>query len=262
MYFVGMLLKLKLPNIKSRLTIADSTYAHAAVINMITQADADAGLRLHNMARNKQITLALLNSSRGKATLRLTFMAKDGISYAHMLLNMLATKPYLRIGQMMCQVEAVDLNDPTWSGVNNWLDLTNSSQGNRRIHIRFMTPTAINKRGANGKRFASLFPLPLDTFSGLVRRWQGLAGPELPDDLVAFIQTGGCIVSKHNLHTVEFRTKKYTQIGFVGNVVYECQKDEPVYTAAINSLSRLARYAGIGYHTMQGMGAVQVKIAE
>ncbi len=66
------------------------------------------------------------------------------------------------------------------------------------------------------------------------------------------------MVSRHKLRTVQFRTKERTQIGFVGQVVYECRKKEVECVAALNSLAQLAHFTGVGYQTARGMGAVQV----
>jgi CRISPR-associated endoribonuclease Cas6 len=117
----------------------------------------------------------------------------------------------------------------------------------------------------------SLFPAPLDVFSGLSRRWQSLEGPALPDGLEHFLQVGGCVVSRYGLRSVEFRTSERTQIGFTGWVIYRVayrspqtspNDNEATHIAALNALGRLAFFTGVGYQTARGMGATKVMVSE
>lgn len=253
MYFVALLLQLKLRGPHSKLTVADGVYAHAAILNTITEVDAEAGRKLHEMRRNKRISIALIDS----ATLRLTFMAEDGLAYANMLVNRLAAYPTLRLGSVIGEVDTVNLADPDWAGISTWADFVDNYENS--LQFRFITPTAITKRGQGNTRYMSLYPDPLSIFSSLARRWQALNGPKLPHNLAEFIESGGCVVSRHNLHTIEFSMEGHTQIGFVGRAVYKCRTTDQVeYIAALNALARLAPFTGVGYQTARGMGAVQV----
>lgn len=257
MYFVALLLQLKLRGPHSKLTVADGVYAHAAILNVITEVDAEAGRKLHEMRRNKRISIALIDSTKDSATLRLTFMAEDGLAYANMLVNRLVAYPTLRLGNVIGEVDAVNLADPDWAGVSTWADFVDHHENS--FQFRFITPTAITKRGHGHTRYVSLYPDPLSVFSGLARRWQALNGPKLPHDLAEFIEKGGCVVSRYNLQTIEFNMEGHTQIGFVGRVVYKCRTTNQVeYIAALNALARLVPFTGVGYQTARGMGAVQV----
>jgi CRISPR-associated endoribonuclease Cas6 len=261
MYFVPMLLKLKSRDRCSKLTVADGVYAHAAVMKAISEEDPEAGRRLHDTRRNKRISMALFNNGKHAASLRLTFMAEDGLSYAKLLVNALATRSTVQLGKVICEVEGVDFAYPEWAVISTWADFFPEEPASR-LHIRFLTPAAITKTDGRGKRFVSLYPEPLDIFMGLVRRWNALEGPELSGDLARFIKEGGCVVSRYDLRTEEFNTKERTQIGFVGTVVYECRfKDQRDCIVALNALARLARFTGIGYQTARGMGAVQVTLS-
>jgi len=260
-YFVAMTLPLQPQAHRASLTVADGVYVHAAIHHAISGVDADLGRALHDMRRHKRMTVALVGNSRKAATLRLTFMASDGLAYANTLVNALSARPALRLGQTVCDVGSADLTSSDWAGMGTWADLMAGPTG-RYIRLAFLTPTAITKRDANGGRFTALYPEPGDVFSGLARRWQALVGPALPDDLDQFVQGGGCVVSGYRLHTVQFRTPERTQIGFTGWVVYECRKDSAGQMAALNALARLAFFTGVGYQTARGMGAVQPKIAD
>jgi CRISPR-associated endoribonuclease Cas6 len=214
--------------------------------------------------------MAIIESDQRVTTLRLTFAHQDGLAYAETLVNALSARPLLRIGPTLCEVQAVDLAGSEWTGISSWADLTSGTKGHT-IRLEFATPTAITKRDGNGGRFMSLFPAPLDVFSGLSRRWLALDGPALPDDLERFLQAGGCVVSGYGLRSVEFRTLERTQIGFTGWVIYRIayrspqtslNENEARHIAALNALGRLAFFTGVGYQTTRGMGATKVMVSE
>lgn len=257
MYFVAMLLKLKMRGQQSKLTVAEGVYAHAAILKTIFEADPKAGRELHDLQRHKQVCMAIVDSRKNTASLRLTFMAEDGLSYATILINVLAAHPTLQLGKVMCDIEAVNLANTEWSGVSTWSDLMGPPASH--FYFRFITPTAITKRGDNNNRFMSLYPEPLDVFSGLAKRWRALDGPELCSDLERFIKTGGCVIARHELRTVEFSTGERIQVGFVGSAVYECHKKSRIeYLTSLSALTRFASFTGVGYQTGRGMGAVRV----
>jgi CRISPR/Cas system endoribonuclease Cas6 (RAMP superfamily) len=64
------------------------------------------------------------------------------------------------------------------------------------------------------------------------------------------------------LQTVELALPGYKQIGFVGTVLYECRRKDPIYVPTLNALTRLAFFTGVGYHTAQGMGTVEVELKD
>jgi CRISPR-associated endoribonuclease Cas6 len=260
MYFVAMTVELEFENRDQPLTAADGVYAHSAIFNTLSEEDAEAGEILHDMKRHKRIALAIVDSDAHTAQLRLSFMAKDGLAHFNSLANALATRPRLQIGKTTCSVNGIDLVDSEWSAISTWADLLSGPHG-QYITFSFTTPTAIAKSDGNGNRFFSLFPIPLDIFSGLARRWQALEGPALPEDLEDFIYAGGFVVTRHRLRTTSFRTSRRTQIGFTGSVTYTFLEDDVSCVAALNSLARLAAFTGVGYQTARGMGAVRVRIS-
>jgi len=97
MYFVALLLKLHPRDKAPPPSVSDGVYAHAALLHIISSADAKAGQALHEMHHQKRLTVALLREKHRPA-LRLTFMAEEGLTYAHLLLNRLAQEPLLRLG--------------------------------------------------------------------------------------------------------------------------------------------------------------------
>lgn len=257
MYFGAVLLRLKVLNAIQKLSAADGAYAHAAILNKITDVSIEAGQKLHDLPRHKPLSLGIIQSTKQVATVRLTFMAEDGLTYTSTLINALSIQPMLQLGRATCSVETVDLTNPEWCGFSTWADFV-SSKSDAHLCFHFVTPTAITKRDPDGGRFVSLYPEPLDIFAGLTRRWQALSGPTLPEGLERFITTGGCVISRYKLQTEGFIAKERVQIGFTGQAVFECRKKEAEYIAALNALARFAYFAGIGYQTMRGLGTVQV----
>lgn len=257
MYFIAMLLTLRMDeNVK--LTVADGVYAHAAVLSAISTVEPQLGADLHNLRRNKRIAMALVKCQKQQAWLRLSFMDEHGGAAAEALAHGLARHPKLRIGRVNCTVTDISLSDSIWAGINTWADLTGASSSSY-LHFSFVTPSAFTKHDGNNQRFMSLFPEPVDLFTGLARRWQSLSGPDLAAGLAFFLARGDCRVASHRLATVKFQTQERTQIGFVGQVVYECIGDEQCI-AAVNCLARLAFFTGVGYQTARGMGAVLTRV--
>lgn len=260
MNFVAMTLGLKAKENPAPL-LTSAAHAHAAVLNAISAHNAALGRRLHDMQRSKWMTLAIVDGNRRDATLRLTFLTPEGVLCANALMAALFANPVLRVGNIRYEITAVNPNDSQWGGISTWSDFC-VEPARRFMSFVFITPTAIRKKGDDGMPFASLYPDPLDVFSGLRRRWQALAGPALEDGLEEFIHAGGCVISSHNLRTVEFRMPEHTQIGFVGRATYECLRDAPECISALNALARFAFFAGVGYQTARGMGAVTTRVED
>jgi len=109
MYFVAMALTLRHARCDAPLSAADGPHAHAAVMRAIGDIDPDASRTLHDMRVRKPITIAIVGGDACGAILRLTFMARDGLTYANILADALAARPSLRLGDVACAVESVDL---------------------------------------------------------------------------------------------------------------------------------------------------------
>ncbi len=259
MQFVAMTVALKPVGRPVGVSAKDAEFAHAAVFHLLSTADAEASRNLHDLKRNKQLTISFVGSDQTQPLLRLTFMAKEGLSCANTLISALANDSNLRLGSAVFAVGEVELMNSPWVGISTWDDLL-AGTPDASLRLRFMTPTAITKCSADGLRFMSLYPEPRDVFNGLIRRWKGLGGPELPADLSDFVASGSCFVANHALQTIEFRTSERVQIGFIGHVVYQCRHATQTHLAALNALARLAFFSGVGYQTARGMGAVLTEI--
>lgn len=260
MYFVSEVVQLKHLSGKPKLSVADNIFAHAAIMDAISQQDAKLGRLLHDLKRFKHLTVTITQSNDNFSTLRLTFMSKEGLHYATLLSQRLLSQSILQLGSTRCEVITVDVNDPIWGRVCTWADLT--GEENPYLHFQFLTPTAITQRSNNGTRFMVVFPEPIKLFSGLAKRWANLSGPPLPCDLNDFLLGGGCVISSYRLRTVKFQSGKRTQIGFVGMAVFECLDRSSEHVAALNALTKLAYFSGVGYQTARGMGAVLTSLGQ
>lgn len=257
MYFIAMVAQLELQNAKLALSPANGVHAHAAFLNAVSTHNPELGAYLHNMQRNKCFTIALLPQNRTRALLRFTFMDKEASAYVNALVTSGVLHGDVRLGDQFCTITDLSLAHLGYTGVATWGDICKPTC-HRHITIVFNTPTAINKQTGEGKRFASLYPEAEDIFLGLVRRWHGLLGPALPASLEQYLVDHGCVVAGHELRTVQFKTRERTQIGFTGRVTYECMTGDEECITALNWLTRLAFYTGIGYQTARGMGAVRI----
>lgn len=260
MYFVAISVRLRFTQPDAPLTAADGPHAHAVIMHALTDEDPDAGRVLHDTRRDKRVTIALVDNNIQGAVLRLTFFAENGLAYAQTLMTSLATRSCLKLGNRICLIDAVSLEEQPWGGIATWADLWKEKPC-RHMVFNFAAPTAISKYGADG-RWMALYPDPGDLFAGLARRWRALDGPTLPDDLDEVVRTGGCVVSSYDLKTKTFHVTNRTQIGFQGRVAYECRTESISHVVALNALSRLAPFVGIGYQTARGMGVTLTTVSD
>jgi CRISPR-associated endoribonuclease Cas6 len=258
MHFIASEITIQQPA-RRVLTTADAPYAHAAVLNAIKTVDSAASQRLHDAKRDKRFTVSLVDDGHRDPILRVSILADDDHDYASILLAAFASQHKLQLGRATVDVRNVAISGTPWSGVASWADLL-QDDAQSIMRFEFVTPTAITKEDDQGRRFTSPLPVPNDIFRSLARRWKGLGGPPLPDNLDDFLQTGGCVIAFHRLHTVEFQISERTQIGFQGYVTYHCRKPDPVYVTALNALTRMAFFTGVGYQTARGMGLVRTEL--
>lgn len=253
MHFVSLLIELRsMP--PGHLTPVYGVYAHGAVLQLLSATSPEAGRALHDATRCKPLSLAVISSRQCGVNLRVALLADRALDYANMLVKALTTTTQVRLDCHTYTIDGLSLGQ-----VATWSDFMAFCA--KRISIRFITPTAITKDTTTGGRYTLLYPEPVSVFGGLARRWSDLGGPLLPLDLLGAIGGGGCVIARHKLQTVEFKTRERTQIGFTGDVIYNCRSAAPEQQQALTALARLAQFSGIGYQIARGMGAVQVEVS-
>jgi len=261
MPFIAMVAEIEPPIKPNGVELRVASYAHAAIMNLITSADSKQGKGLHDRQRNKHITLSLPRASHGAVFLRLTFFGDDSLDLAETTASVLSHAGALRLGQNEWPVRSIKTCNSPWAAVATWQDIVAPS-GAKRVSFHFDTPTAFTKKDARGGRIMSLLPDPATLFSGLAWKWLSVGGEPLPDRFSEYISSGGYVVSSLQLRTVTARLPDRTQIGFLGSVSYTCRHSDQACISAINRLARLAFFTGVGYQVSRGMGSVRTKLHE
>jgi len=256
-----------------RATMGDQ--AHAAVLDMIRQADSELGAALHSpRARLRPFTVSplrgtppardgLLHLSPGQEVwLRVTWLAAP--LYERFMARFLhpGTRPTLRLGSAVLQIHEL-VTSPEghpWAGYASWADLTTRARPRPELHLHFATPTAFSFGQRPWGKKVVLLPEPALVFRGLIRTWNRLAPPELALDdqaLQSYLEEHVVIKRLYDLHTRMLRFRRSPQVGFVGTVTYGLMKEDQVLRAQLNALTDLAFFAGVGMKTTMGMGQVR-----
>lgn len=259
MNFIATKLKLEPPPDGYPSGIQASIYAEAAILQRIATLDPDAGRRLHEMQRNKPMTVVMLEESDRQPFLRLTFFGDEGVRLSEMVMSSLAAVPILLLGEGQWTITTVETSDYPWAATATWDDIL-QQENSSQVLFKFGTPTAFTKKDGRGNRVMNLFPDPVTLFTGLAWKWDSINGVPLPGQLTDYLAAGGCAICGYDLRTVAIKLMSRTQIGFVGSVLYECLYEDSACIAAINQLARLAFFTGCGYQVSRGMGAVRTEI--
>ncbi|CAG0940219.1 hypothetical protein ANRL1_00103 [Anaerolineae bacterium] len=151
--------------------------------------------------------------------------------------------------------EAITTPHPNlWTGYTTFEELLERAADQRTIAFRFESPTALSLGQTDiGKRF-ELFPIPWNVFDSLARKWSEFS--DIPLDVNALLEwvEEFVWVSEHDVRTQVLRFDRFSQKGFVGQVVYEAKRDDAEPIRILNALADFALYAGVGYKTTMGMG--------
>lgn len=256
MFFISITVDLESKQCPPASYLQLSVFAHAAVMNLISSIDSALGRRFHDCARNKPMSLAVVSLKSQRITLRVSFMGQHGMQAANALALALTQTDHLTLGHNRWQIAGFHCSGHPWAATSTWTDLTEPCSA-RWIEFSFASPTAFSKNDGRNSRFVSVLPEPLDVFSSLLQRWNGLEGPPMPSNLASYVQRGGCRVSDVEIRCITTQLQERTQKGFVGRVTYEVSDKEPACAIAIHQLGRLAFFSGVGYQTARGMGAVR-----
>ncbi len=190
--------------------------------------------------------------------------------------------PFMQIGKRLFLLEEViaDKDDPSsWAGFTTFAGLVEQVKATsllveQPLKLEFAAITTFSRNSSKERGYNNHFailPLPQYVFSGLARRWQELAPPELAhlvqrERIEAYIQEEGMIIGDYELrpHWVTF--VKHRQRGFAGTCSYILRGvDEPTSLDSpitvrqqLLLLARLAFYSGVGSKTAMGMGQTRL----
>jgi CRISPR-associated endoribonuclease Cas6 len=251
MYFVALLLTLRLPPAVASLTYRERYCLCEAVVGVLTQPrgpDLPAFIRV-----------SLFSHEGPRATLRIALGEPWGADEPISVLQALLSLSSVPAGRQECTVESVDLADSAWTGIRTWDDIAHGRRGSL-MRFAFATPLAMVGPERERIRGAGPFPDPELLFSALRRHWSELGGPTLPPDVEQMVRASGCVVSNYRLYTVSFERGDQNWTGYRGWIEYECRRRNSASVESLNALARLAFFTGLGGRTEQGMGSAAVTI--
>jgi CRISPR-associated endoribonuclease Cas6 len=190
--------------------------------------------------------------------------------------------PFMQLGkQLLLLEEVIGATDDSsgWTGFTSFANLVGKVKigklGNvEPLKMEFASLTTFNRGSAKNRAYGNhyaLLPLPHYVFSGLARRWQELAPPELVglvqrERVEQYCQDEGVVIADYDLRPHEVKFTTHWQQGFIGMCRYHLRgPDEPTNEEAPLSvrqqvllLGKLAFYCGVGYKTAMGMGQTRV----
>ena len=208
----------------------------------------------HTVHQKVWVTVARIEDQGQDVTLRVTLVGQEALMVLHCTLNVLSGRPIEAFDETSYQVTAIDVVHPQWSATWGWADMLRPCY-NRCIRMQFVTPVQLRFPGTNSPCFPNAHPF----FAELHQSWRQLNGPSLPDDLVDYLQDGGCVVSDYRLSLQGEHEHNETMAGFRGFIMYDCHTRNLAHIAALHTLARLAFFTGVGSATRQGMGVIRVQ---
>jgi len=238
--------------------------AYSMLLQVLKRRDPSLAAAIHEAGGPKPVTISplwgprrrqgsgLLLSPEQTYWLRVTAL-RDEI-FAR-LLDALASLPAeegLRLESALLNLERV-ITTPDkseWVGCTSFGGLLDDARPQRRLRLRFVTPTVFR---SGGKRNL-LWPLPELVFGSLLARWNEHSPVPLPDRLrQATLE--GVLLARYRLETRMLDFGSYQEAGFEGECEYELSPSLSAEASAqIGALARFAFYAGVGAKTAMGMG--------
>ncbi|RLC91994.1 MAG: CRISPR-associated endoribonuclease Cas6 [Chloroflexi bacterium] len=238
-------------------------HAYALFLDLLRQANPTVAQRLHDLEGPKPFTLSPLQGrfqhqrSGLKLTagqtywIRLTVLQEE--LFAHLLDALLkAADRSLRLDTAPLTLNEV-LTTPgqsPWCNCQDFDTLLSHALPERRLHLRFFSPTAFRSAGKRNV----LFPEPRLLFSSYLARWQAFSPLKLSSDLASLADKGSRI-GRYKLETRILHFGSYQETGFEGECTVEIADEVPQEAVkALNALADFAFYSGTGAKTTMGMG--------
>lgn len=204
------------------------------------------------------VRAVVLSLKRSQMRLRVTIGEQAILNKTPASLRALLALSSLHTKRQIYQVESMNLADPSWSAIATWNDLT-QERSYPVLRFSLATPLVVIGQEEGQQRNANPFPRPVLLFSRLLRHWNLLGGPTLPQDIEWLIEASGCMLSSYHLHTVVVREGSHEALGYRGWMELTCRVREAPAIASLNALARLAFFTGLGASLEQGMGETAVK---
>ena len=186
--------------------------------------------------------------------------------------------PFMKLGKQLFLLEEVvaGADDPSeWTGFTSFAQLADKAKTLRLgrtepLTMEFASLTTFSRGNQRDKTYGNhhaRLPLPHYVFTGLAKRWQELAPPELAgmvqvEPIAEYCRDEGIIIADYDLKAHQLKFTTHMQPGFVGKCKYSLRgPDEPTTEEApltvrqqILLLAQLAFYTGVGYKTAMGLG--------
>ncbi len=241
-------------------------------LHLISEVDPEIARRLHDEPGYRPYTLSPLGlGERGKTFqgfrlprkqdirsgtpcyLRITLLDDALIAPLNQYFLM-RPMPAFRLGETefaVTEVQATSESENSWSHYVSYADLiAQAANDQRRIKLRFLTPTTFRKSDIDLP-----LPLPRFVFQSYLKRFQGFHGFEFLPDFVELVDRHTGISSQKDVRTDTLKTKKVLLIGFTGDVTFDISKKAPPeFIVQMNLLADYAFFCGTGKKTTVGMG--------
>jgi len=163
-------------------------------------------------------------------------------------------EPTFRLGETeftVTNVLSTSGHDNPWSAYCSYAELIErASQRNRRITLRFLTPTSFRCGDVDLP-----LPLPRLVFRSFMKRFEEFYQVAFLPDFEEQVEFYTGISNLKQVNTNVIKTKKVPLIGFTGRVTYDIhRKASPDLVFQMNLLADYAFFCGTGKKTTMGMG--------
>lgn len=225
---------------------------HGWLFHQLALIDEKAATALHE-AEHKPFALSPLIGSARREGGKMWTRSQQKYSFALAALNermvqllqrLLALPPApLKLGTAQFWLEKTKLIYPSGFG---YLDLMRTARYQRGVIFHFNSHTSFRQVERQ-----YLFPTPREVFASLTEKWNAFSRYQFPElDFEPILQ-----VARYELKTGIVDFGSYKIIGFIGNCQYQLAKDqEEIMGVHLDTLSRYAALAGVGYKTTMGLG--------
>jgi CRISPR-associated endoribonuclease Cas6 len=139
-----------------------------------------------------------------------------------------------------------------WEGPTGYTSLLTYARPQRRISLRFRSPTGFRQRDQERPE-----PTPELCLVGYLNRWNAFSEVSLPQEDLLDYARQHLRVSRADLRPANQYVGQNFIPGVMGWVEWESDGSEPALLRLVNALADYAVYCGTGVQTTQGMGQTE-----